>query len=508
MTKKIMFEFKYTKYDKMPKLGWTMQINKGSSDVYVNVGDFVEICEDWFVSGVWDGNFKTGNFENANFLCATAAKKVSDRITVYSPTHERQRFCYIAYEDRIIFSNSIPLLLAVSGESIDVNCDQYEKILCAILSGTKKYEREIPIANGKSIYQVFCADVTVDEELNVTYKRKSKHRDFIDYDDYYDTLLRMCERVRDNGLDENRRHKFTLTTTASSGYDSSTCAAIAKKVGCDTLLTFKGGRYDEDSAVDIGKQLGYENIVERGCQDFKTKKDCIDAEYFVCGDIGAYLQFSAFEDDFAGKIVFSGTSGSYIWDKDGEVNEDSVRKHYNYYTANLSFAENAIIKGYVFFPLALYASSAVVSIQKITNMPEMAPWTLNTSYDRPICRRILETSGVKRESFGHVKHGGGFSLARNFTKKQVSQKMSEEGYKTFCEWLSISGNNLWTKGRVLRMLRYHFFCIPDYSAYVLRKLGWNIKSEIVVKYPNPGIPAKLIVWGMEYLTEKYKRAMQ
>lgn len=499
--------FKYIKHKKLPKLGWCMKIEKDHPEVVVHVGDYVETRQDWFVSGVWDGNFSDADFKNADFLCATAVKKAGNMVTVYSPTHERQRFCYIKDDNMMMFSNSIPLLLAVSGESVDVNCDQYEKILCAILSGTKEYNQEIILANGKKMYQIFCADISVDDNLHMTYTRKPRHRDFVDFNDYYNTLIEMCERVRDNASDVNRKQKYALATTASSGYDSSTCAAIAKKVGCDTLLTFKGGNYDQDSAVDIGKQLGYTDIVERGHQDFRDKKGCIDAEFFVCGDIGAYLQFSAFEDDFADHVVFSGTSGSYIWDKDADVNEDSVRSHYNFYTANLSFAENALKKGYIFFPLPLYASNAVASIQKVTNSPEMEPWTLHTNYDRPICRRILETSGVKRESFGQVKHGGGFSLARNFTKKQIQSKMSREGFADFCSWLNTKGNNQWSVKRICRMIQYHCSVIPDYLAYMLRKIGCNVQSEKIVPYPNPGLPAKLIVWGMETLTDKYKAAL-
>lgn len=499
--------FVYKEYPELAKLGWCMTIKKNSTDVTVCVGDYVETYPDWFVAGVWDGDFLKADFENTDFLCATAVKKNENRITIYSPTHERQRFCYIKYNDKIIFSNSIPLALAVSGEAFDKECDQYEKILCAILSGTKNYDQKIPLANGKVMYQIFCADISVDDQLQMTYTRKKKHRDFLDFSDYYNTLLDMCERTRVNACDEHRKQKYTLATTASSGYDSSTCAAIAKQVGCKTILTFKGGKYDEDSAVEIGKQLGYKNIVERGHIDYMNKKGCIDAEFFVCGDHGAYLQFSAFEDDFAGNVVFSGTSGSYIWDKDADVNEDSVRNHYNYYTANLSFAENALIKGYIFFPLALYASSAVVSIQKITNSPEMEPWTLHTNYDRPICRRILETSGVSREAFGQVKHGGGFSLARNFTKKQIQQKMSHEGFADFCQWLSIKGNNRWSIRRIGHMIQYHFAVMPEYLAFVIRKLGINFWYEKVVKYPNPGLPAKLIIWGMETVSGKYAVAM-
>ena len=288
-----MFSFKYIKYEKLAKLGWCMKVEKNNPEVLVHLGEYVETNNDWFVSGVWDGDFSKADFENANFLCATAVKKFEKGLTVYSPTHERQRFCYIKYEDSVLFSNSIPLLLAVSGESLDIDCDQYEKIFCAILAGTKDYNREIPLSEGKLMYQIFCADITIDDTLNMTYTRKTKHRDFEDFDDYYNTLIDVCKRIKENGEDPNRKHKFTLATTASSGYDSSTCAAIAKKVGCDTLMTFSGGYYDEDSAVDIGKQLGYTNIIERNYNDFKTKQNCIDAEYMINGDIGVYLQFSA-----------------------------------------------------------------------------------------------------------------------------------------------------------------------------------------------------------------------
>jgi len=36
-------------------------------------------------------------------------------------------------------------------------------------------------------------------------------------------------------------------------------------------------------------------------------------------------------------------------------------------------------------------------------MPEMAPWRLNSAYDRPIPRRILEEASVPRELFGMRK---------------------------------------------------------------------------------------------------------
>ena len=501
--------FNYRTYERFPALGWAMIVYKDRAEIDVLCGSMVEKRDGWFVSGVWDGKFDDADFSSAEFFCATGAKIENDSVVVYSPTHERQRICYVEKDASLLFSNSIPLLLAVSGENIDKNCDQYEKILCSILWGTKEYTREVPIAGGKTLKQIFCADISVNGGLDINVIPKPIHRDFMDFNDYYESVRSVCARIRENGIDIGREHKLELAATASSGYDSSACAAVLKSVGCDTLMTFKGGFYDEDSAVKIAKQLGYGNIIERGHRDFTDKQGCKDAEYFVCGDVGVYLQFSAFEDDFAGRIVSIGTSGSYIWDKTGNVNPESKRSGYDFYTANLSFSENALIKGYVVLPLPLYASTAVQSIQRVSNLPEMKPWTLGTDYDRPICRRILEEAGVDGDLFGHKKYGAGFAMSKNFTKKQIKPKMSTEGYENFSGWLEKKENNKWSFGRVCRAVQYHFTSIPVYVGYVLTKL--HIKNSLgkaSISHPNPGIPAKLIVWGMETLTEKYRGAMK
>lgn len=503
------FEFRYHVYENLPKLGWAMVVRKQSSKIDVYCGSQVERRNEWFVSGVWDGEFEKADFSSAEFFCATGVKIENEAIVVYSPTHERQRICYFEKSDSITFSNSIPLLLSVTGESIDKNCDQYEKILCSILWGTKEYTKDITISKGRCLKQIFCADTVLDSKLNVCVNPKPLHREFVDFKDYYDSITFVCEKIAENGLDRNRKFKYEMAATASSGYDSSACAAILRKAGCNTLMTFKGGFYDEDSAVTIAKQLGYSNIIERGYHDYIEKKNCKDAEYFVNGDVGVYLQFSAFEDDFAGHIVSIGTSGSYIWDKEGDVNPESKRSGYDFYTANLSFSENALIKGYVILPLPLYASTAVQSIQKVSNLPEMEPWTLHTEYDRPICRRILETAGVDGKLFGHKKYGAGFAMSKNFTLSQIKPKMSIEGFENFSNWLQEKDNNQWTMRRIRRAIQYHFYNIPVYLGYILSRLHIkNSFGKASIAYPNPGIPSKLIVWGMEILTQKYRLAME
>lgn len=503
------YRFNYRICDTLPKLGWSMVVHNESDSIDVYTGSYVETTDNWFVSGVWDGDFQKADFQNAEFFCATGVKLENDKVVVYSPTHERQRICYMQKEDCIIFSNSIPLLMATADERPDKNCDQYEKILCSILYGTKEYIKDIPLSDGKCMKQIFCADVSVDKNMTISISPKAPHREFENYQDYYDSILAICCRIKENGQDNGRmQKKYLLAATASSGYDSSACAAVLYHAGCDSLMTFKGGFYDEDSAVKIAQQIGYKNIIERDYRAFKEKKECVDAEFCVCGDIGVYLQFVAFDDDFEGRIVSIGTSGSYIWDKTGDVNPESKRSGYDFYTANLSFSEHALIQGYIVLPLPLYASTAVRSIQKVSNLPEMEPWTLHTNYDRPICRRILETAGVDGSLFGHKKYGAGFSLSKNFTLKQIRPKMSDEGYKSFVNWLSQKGNNSWTIRRIFKAIQYHCTSIPVYISYIVSKFGIRSSwGKGAITYPNPGLPAKLIVWGLETVSQKYAIAM-
>lgn len=501
------YQFNYIYHEKLAKLAWGMVITLGEKIVDVHIGSMVEHCKDFFVSGVWDGPFAEAGFDEAEMFCGCGVKLVEDKIVAYTATHERQRICYMKKQNKVYVTNSIPFLLALTEENLDIDCDQYERILCSVIDGLEDYEKNIPLAGGAVMHQLFSSDLSIDQELNCQIKRKPQHRDFVDFQDYYQSMLQVCEKIRDNGMDPYRKYLYGMVTTASSGYDSSSCAAIVRQIGCDTACTFRNGKYDEDSAVDILKQLGYPNIVERSYLDYKAEENNLDAVYFADGDLGFFMPFAGFKNEFFGKILVTGISGSYMWDRDSKVNPDSKREGYYFYTANLSFNEHAIQNGYMMLPLVLYGSTAAVSIQKISNAAEMEPWTLHTDYDRPIPRRILETAGVARESFGHVNRGAGISFSRNFTDKQVKYKMTPSGYEDFKQWLNQKGNNRWGWKRMIHAIQYHVSTIPEYMDYICSRMhrSTSFSKGHPNLYPNPGLPAKMVIWGILCETEKYKQ---
>lgn len=70
--------FKYIINDKIPQAAWCACIKPGNDSIAVIIGKAVPHNEHFFVSGVWDGDFKAGRFDSANFPCCTGARLLTD----------------------------------------------------------------------------------------------------------------------------------------------------------------------------------------------------------------------------------------------------------------------------------------------------------------------------------------------------------------------------------------------------------------------------------------------
>jgi hypothetical protein len=68
-------------------------------------------------------------------------------------------------------------------------------------------------------------------------------------------------------------------------------------------------------------------------------------------------------------------------------------------------AELRLVIGFIHLPLPYIGARRKEDIVKITESPDMDPWRLGNTYDRPIPRRIAEEAGISRHAFGHFKMG-------------------------------------------------------------------------------------------------------
>ena len=503
-----MFSVNYEINPKLPKLAWLAEINKKTKNIVVHVGKHVECTDNYFVSGVWDGDFSEGGFDESSVFYGTGAKIENECIKFYTPSHALERIIYSEDENCVIFSNSVPFLMEYCSLELDPFIDQYEKIFCSILHGPKKMQREIPLLNSRSMnhFIVGCASLYLDGRIE--YTQRTPVEEYKNYDDYFGRMMKAMHEVYENATSEKRKHtKYGLCSTISSGYDSVANAAVAKRMGCDTVVTLSGGIYDEDDGTLVAREMGYSKIIKKDYLSYIEKKGLIDAEYISSGEIAKHQQFSVFEDSFKDCIVFMGTRGDYFWGLNTVANNDFEMIGFFYNETDISYTENALKNGYIILPVATYGTSASTSIQKISKSEEMLSWRIHNEYDRPIPRRIAEETGALRESFGQIKRGGGFSFCYD-TKKTLADKMSAEGYESFVKYCS-QNKSPKTVSKYIHAIQYWISFLPSYINYALRKLHINIRlKQNAIKVSNPFVASDLIFWSVDIMKKKYSEAME
>lgn len=174
----------------------------------------------------------------------------------------------------------------------------------------------------------------------------------------------------------------------SKGYKAPCCIAIVKEIGGNTALIFSPtGKYAQDSGVDIAKRLGYQNIIEKDEDAYKSRTDMPEIKYLCSGIWAVEFRFLFLKRNMK-KISFS------------------------------------------------REKEAIPYMTAIANSDQMSEWKMNNTYDRSIPRCIVESAGVPREWFGVRKRGAGFSYHFDWMKRIVSRMSSKSGM-TF---LHTSGN--------------------------------------------------------------------
>ena len=503
-----MFNIKYEVKASLPKLSWLAVISKDSEQITVICGKKVECRNDFFVAGVWSGDFEKAGFDSSEMFFGTGAKLTDSGIRFVTPSHALERLVLAENSNEITVSNSVPFLMTYNGFDLDRSIDQYEQMMCSMLDGPKKMVGHIPLDKGGELRQFIVSNIEITSDLKIIVEQRKKLNSFVDFTDYYDRMLKSIKAVYGNANSEERKNGFYGTvSTFSSGYDSLAAACVAKEIGCDTVAALSGGKYDKDDGTEAVRQLGYENIIKRDMLSYRNRTGLVDAEFLASGELGTMLQFGVFEDLFKDRLVFFGLRGSY-WSKNVDMTDDFEMIGYYNCEADVSITENALRCGYLSVPLPTYGGSVASSVERISNSSEMKQWTLENDYDKPIPRRILETHGVSRESFGQHKYGGGFSFYRD-NLNRLSKRMSVEGFKAFMVFRKEHKGIKRSPRRAAHTVKYICLNLPMYINYasVKLKLPFRLKQK-PRRYANPGAAADLFFWGVDVTKKRYADALK
>jgi len=498
-------KLEYERVEKLPLLAWCAEIKKGSAECKVIHGPWVETRGDFFVEGAWDGSFDEGAIDQACLLMGSGARIVEGNVVFATPCHVLERLFIIKDASGVVISPSLAFLLTRTGEALDIQHIPYQVDLLRRVLCLKNHVGSIPLAGKKELLVVHYRNISFDQELNLHIQDKPVTPPFQDFRHYKGYLVSGLAAIFANAKNPARSHLYRPIVTVSSGYDSNTCAALASEVGCMEGLTFTQARQlgESDSGAQTGKFMGLK-MKEFNRDDYKRKAGFPEAEFLATGDLGQDLLMTAFENELSERILIIGTHGDVVWDRLAKhVSQDIIRKE----MSACCLTDFKFRVGFVYVPPAFFGCINHPSIHRISNSPEMAPWTLGNSYDRPIPRRIVEERGVPRHLFGQRKRQ--VTVLLN-TVEKIRQGLKPESLASFLQFYQENKS----KRPLLRQIRF--------ETLFLVSLGWSFLTSkvhgltsrfgkpvrlpfpIPLKYrENPGMPSFLVHWALRIVQERY-----
>jgi hypothetical protein len=396
--------FVYSLRQTWPPLAWLAECSEDTPEILVQHGSSVELREDWFCEAVWDGDFDAGGFDETDIVFGSGGRIRPDRTVFVSSGDTVDRLQFLTRGKKTFVSNSIACLKSITSgwpsteiDSSSTNSDSYFQFFASVVQGLRKYEPTLP--NGGPTL-VYFKNLSWDGRALSLCDKPLRSRDFGSFDAYVAFLIDSLRALAGNADDPSRRLRYGLIGTASSGYDSPTVAALAVHAGLKEVVSFATAREEAgDDGKEIAEHLGLDvTVLSR--QAWRSEK--MAEIYFLAADAeGGDIVYAGAKDKIRRKVLLTGYHGDKVWEKETKVSltPDIVRGD----MSGLSFTEYRLLTETIHVPVAFMGVRDIKRIVAISGSSEMTPWDVGGDYNRPICRRVLEQRGVRRESFGMHK---------------------------------------------------------------------------------------------------------
>lgn len=438
-----------------PKLSWVAVMEHGIRPIRILHGPRVEVNPQWCAEAVWAGNFRDGDFDRTDLVVGTGVRLRGDEVLFVSSSDTLNRLFWHRGSDRQLVSNSLPALLAMA--HIDLLDDYpYADAMASIIHGLYSYQRELP-SSGGPVRVVYFNNLTLaNDEITETPKPPTAP-EFLDFPTYRDFLFESARVLGSNARAAERLHRVSPLASLSSGYDSSAATVVAREAGTQECVTILHSRRDmaslldvDDSGAAVAAQLGMH------CQGYTRTRERFpweDAAWAVMGNVGD-INLSLFDYPEPVCLMFTGFMGDVLWDKKTVQPEFLHRKD----TSGARFAEARLEHGVLLCSPVFWGCRQESRILALAHREEMQPWTLNSSYDRPVPRRLVEEAGVDRKSFGIRKRAASFN-------RRYGQPISPELREDFAGAMQARGGR--PGGLIDESLAY---ILDGLDYYLLQKL--------------------------------------
>lgn len=498
-------KFKYKRIHALPPLAWTLIISRNNICAEVLHGDAVAIKPQFFIAGAWEDDFSKGNLTESYAMQGSGAVlNEPGGVTICCSSNCQDGVYLYKNREQLLFSNSISFLLALTGNSLDKDCYRYEEILNSSFYGIKKYDRILPLADGEIIIYRYV-NIYVSTDGTIKEYPKPQSPPFTSFEEYNALLQNTIEAIVNNARNIQRPVTYGLVTTISRGYDAVASSVYAHKTGCNKALTFSSpAKYAPDSGVENAKAIGFSEIIEGDGLAYLKENKLWEAEAAAGGDVGGLVSFSVFANHYRNCILFLGLKGDCIWGKDScDANRYMDFGHMA--IAAEQNPEHYLDNNVIALCVPVLMADRWPEIYRLSNSPDMQRWSIGGDYDRPIPRRIAESSGVPRDSFGQKKRGAGFTFRFEPSVKCASRKMSARSFNSLVVFKRQRNCSKYKEFKA--SLRYYFYSYPYYLAYIAAKLKIKYRHNDV-KFVSSPISSLMIQWGMDKMTTRYKEALK
>ncbi len=399
--------------ENLPRLSWLCEIRNGIYTFHTGPG--VECSPDFIVEGVWDGDFKDGKFDDSDHFYGSGAC-LKERC-IFVPPKLCTDFLFVLHDSTKSISwvsNSFNFIFARAG--ISLQSEFYKNFAANLNKSTNEHSALGPdlgnplIAktDNLTMYRMMYHNFMVDGKGNIRFLMRIPPKlNIKNFSDYRTFLSQKISTLLANGLDKARKNPFGSISMLSTGYDSCATSAISSQCGVKDAVTLDvtvSGHNDcgEEIAKTLGMNcfkvaspLGSKVNVLRAAL---SKENFPYLEFMATAGIGDNLVFKEMEPVISNKMVFSGLYGDGCWSKEG--NGSGLAHHLPYMKSRMEFR---LRSGYCLIPVPAFGAYYPYFLKKLNAASEMQPWTLNTTYDRPVARRLAEEAGVPRQLFGMKK---------------------------------------------------------------------------------------------------------
>ena len=386
-----------------PPLAWVAHLDDGSNlRVIAGPGVHRDPNGAFFCEAVWDGDFSRGDFDQTDLIFGSGARHRDAGWTFVGSSTTVDRLHRMRSGTTWLISNSLAALLSVSGARCTLDPSKAFAFFESVIGGLDRYRKRLPTDRDEielTYHRNLQAVAAPSGPWRVTEIEKPlPKRDFGNFDAYRDFLSSAMRRLVDNAASPNRQTPFDPIATISTGYDSTASAAIAAEAGVRHTISVDLGRGEvEDDGSGIARMLGMiPNVVRR---DRSLNSDETLPLFLASDAKGEDAYFGDAFETLRGKMLITGYSGSRVWDYSPSDYQGLRRGD----QSGLSHTEARLHGGYLHVPVPFFAGTQESDIRALGRRDEMRRWQVGGDYDRPVCRRILETAGVPRDAFGQDK---------------------------------------------------------------------------------------------------------